>query len=405
MALAVALLWSCSTSPPRDISNSCEIFDDKSGWYKDAQRAYEHWGVPIHVQLAIIYQESRFEAKAKPPRKRILGFIPGPRPSTAYGYAQALTSTWDVYVSETGNWSARRSSFADAADFVGWYTARTARSHRLSKNDAYNLYLAYHEGDGGFRRGAPFALKPAVDAACGGTNVEHVVVVKRSGGECAMHPGRDHWWHDVMATAGIVLVVLAFFLKAAIVPFHAWAPDAYEGASLPVTAYMATIIKAGVLLAALRLFGTAPMSGPMIGIIAILPLVSIVWGNLTAMRQTSFRRMIAYSSIAHAGYLFYAFLGDGPGRLGVFGITVVAFFLAEMGDKTQIATVALAAKYDALVAVVMGTTIGMMIANVPAVLLGNVAAEKLPVKLVHGIAAAIFAVIGLAMLLGLQLGL
>jgi len=132
--------------------------------------------------------------------------------------------------------------------------------------------------------------------------------------------------HDVMATAGIVLVVLAFFLKAAIVPFHAWAPDAYEGASLPVTAYMATIIKAGVLLAALRLFGTAPMSGPMIGIIAILPLVSIVWGNLTAMRQTSFRRMIAYSSIAHAGYLFYAFLGDGSGRL-----QAVVFYLLAYG--------------------------------------------------------------------------
>jgi len=92
-------------------------------------------------------------------------------------------------------------------------------------------------------------------------------------------------------------------------------------------------------------------------------------------------------------------------RFGVFGTTLIAFFLVEMGDKTQIATVALAAKYDALVAVVMGTTIGMMIANVPAVLLGNVAAEKLPVKLVHGIAAAIFAAIGLAMLLGLQVGL
>lgn len=80
-------------------------------------------------------------------------------------------------------------------------------------------------------------------------------------------------------------------------------------------------------------------------------------------------------------------------RYGVFGTTLISFFLVEMGDKTQIATAALAAKYDALVAVVMGTTIGMMIANVPAVLLGNVAAEKLPVRLVHGIAALIFAVL------------
>jgi putative Ca2+/H+ antiporter (TMEM165/GDT1 family) len=97
--------------------------------------------------------------------------------------------------------------------------------------------------------------------------------------------------------------------------------------------------------------------------------------------------------------------GERAGRFGVFGTTLVSFFLVEMGDKTQIATVALAAKYDALFMVVMGTTIGMMIANVPAVLLGNVAAEKLPVRLVHGIAALIFAVLGVAMLLGLDLGL
>ena len=89
---------------------------------------------------------------------------------------------------------------------------------------------------------------------------------------------------------------------------------------------MATIIKAGVLLAALRLFGTAPVSGPMVDLLAILPLVSIVWGNLAAMRQTSFRRMIAYSSIAHAGYLFYAFLGDGPGRF-----QAVVFYLLAYG--------------------------------------------------------------------------
>jgi NADH-quinone oxidoreductase subunit N len=131
---------------------------------------------------------------------------------------------------------------------------------------------------------------------------------------------------DTMARAAVVLVVLAFFLKAAIVPFHAWAPDAYEGASVTVTAYMATVIKAGVLLAALRLFGATPVSGAMVDLLAIVPLVSIVWGNLAAMRQRSFRRMIAYSSIAHAGYLFYAFLGDGPGRL-----QAVVFYLLAYG--------------------------------------------------------------------------
>lgn len=87
-------------------------------------------------------------------------------------------------------------------------------------------------------------------------------------------------------------------------------------------------------------------------------------------------------------------------RMGVFGTTLVAFFLAEMGDKTQIATVALAAQYQSLAWVVAGTTIGMMIANVPAVLLGDRIAQRIPVRLVHGIAAAIFAVLGVATLLG-----
>ncbi|MDO9597100.1 MAG: TMEM165/GDT1 family protein [Azoarcus sp.] len=87
-------------------------------------------------------------------------------------------------------------------------------------------------------------------------------------------------------------------------------------------------------------------------------------------------------------------------RFGVFGTTLVAFFLAEMGDKTQIATVALAAQYQAFFAVVAGTTLGMMIANVPAVVLGDRIAHRMPVRLVHGIAAAIFAILGLATLLG-----
>jgi len=89
----------------------------------------------------------------------------------------------------------------------------------------------------------------------------------------------------------------------------------------------------------------------------------------------------------------------GRQRFGVFGTTVLAFFLAEMGDKTQIATVALAARYDALVAVVAGTTLGMMIANVPAVLLGDQVAKRVSMRLVHAIAAGIFAVLGVLTLL------
>jgi NADH-quinone oxidoreductase subunit N len=144
--------------------------------------------------------------------------------------------------------------------------------------------------------------------------------------------GRALGSRDTLALAGALLVAVAFFLKAAIVPFHAWAPDAYEGASVPVTAFMATIVKAGVLLAAVRVFDGAALASPMADLVFLLPLASIVWGNLAAMRQPGFRRMIAYSSIAHAGYLFYAFLGDGALRF-----QAVVFYLAAYGVMNVLA--------------------------------------------------------------------
>jgi len=111
------------------------------------------------------------------------------------------------------------------------------------------------------------------------------------------------------------------------------------------------------------------------------------------------RWVIGGSFLAMAGWMLVPDEADeapggSGGRLGVFGTTVLAFFLAEMGDKTQIATVALAARYDALAAVVAGTTLGMMIANVPAVLLGDKVAKLVPMRLVHALSAAIFAVLG-----------
>jgi putative Ca2+/H+ antiporter (TMEM165/GDT1 family) len=90
----------------------------------------------------------------------------------------------------------------------------------------------------------------------------------------------------------------------------------------------------------------------------------------------------------------------GPGRLGVFGITVIAFFLAEMGDKTQIATVMLAARYESIAVVTAGTTLGMMLANVPAVLLGERVVRWVPMVWVHRIAAGVFAVLGVLVLIG-----
>jgi NADH-quinone oxidoreductase subunit N len=138
--------------------------------------------------------------------------------------------------------------------------------------------------------------------------------------------------NEPLAIAGAAMVLVALYLKAAVVPFHTWAPDAYEAASIPVTAFMSTVVKAGILLAAVRLFDTAELSPSMVELVAILPLVSIVWGNLAAMRQQSFRRMVAYSSIAHAGYLFYAFLGEGAVRF-----EAVAFYLLAYGVMNVLA--------------------------------------------------------------------
>ena len=140
----------------------------------------------------------------------------------------------------------------------------------------------------------------------------------------------------ILARTAVVMVIAALFVKAAIVPFHGWAPDAYEASSIPVTAYMATLVKAGVLLAALRLFGEATVDPAHAALLALLPIVSIAWGNLAAMRQPNLRRMIAYSSIAHAGYLFLAFLGDGAGRF-----EAVLFYLAAYGVMNILAFAAL----------------------------------------------------------------
>jgi len=147
------LLAGCTASQPRDVNNICAIFEEKSGWYDDAADSRDEWGSPIPTMMAIMHQESRFKAKAKPPRKKIFGFIPGPRPSDAYGYSQALGSTWDGYKRSAGRYGADRDDFGDAIDFVGWYNAQSKRRSGIASNDTYSLYLAYHEGHGGFNRG------------------------------------------------------------------------------------------------------------------------------------------------------------------------------------------------------------------------------------------------------------
>ncbi len=150
--LLVMVVTGCTTPPPKNQSNLCEIFREKEDWYDDTADARDNWRSPIPVMMAIMHQESRFQQKAKPPRMKIFGFIPGPRPSDAYGYSQAKDDTWDWYIKGSGNYGADRDDFSDAIDFIGWYNNISRKRCSIKPNDAYHLYLAYHEGHGGFNR-------------------------------------------------------------------------------------------------------------------------------------------------------------------------------------------------------------------------------------------------------------
>ena len=151
----ILLLSACVTKPqPNNIENVCAIFTQYPQWYWAAQETEKKWGVPVSVQMAIIHQESSFNGRAKPPRGKLLGIIPWKRPTTAKGYTQALNGTWKEYKDSAGKGYANRSAFAHATDFIGWYADSANRRAGIAKNDAYNLYLAYHDGIGGYQRGS-----------------------------------------------------------------------------------------------------------------------------------------------------------------------------------------------------------------------------------------------------------
>lgn len=152
MTLISVFLFACSPTPPKNMHSSCEIFYDKSGWYKPMRKSYRKWGIPIAIQLSIIYHESRFQHDAKTPRRKLLWVIPWFRQSSAYGYAQVQDGTWDLYKRSRGRRFARRDKFKDVVDFMGWYNHQSYIRNGISKHDAYNLYLAYHEGHAGYAR-------------------------------------------------------------------------------------------------------------------------------------------------------------------------------------------------------------------------------------------------------------
>jgi hypothetical protein len=156
--VSLVLLSGCATYQPSQVADVCRIFSGETDWYKDARKSNKRWGTPIGVMMAIINQESSFRAKVRPERPKFL-FIPLPRRSSAYGYAQAQDPAWNDYRKATGNWSHDRDDFGDAINFVGWYTNTSNKRLGISKWDPYKQYLAYHEGWGGYSRGS-FNKKP-----------------------------------------------------------------------------------------------------------------------------------------------------------------------------------------------------------------------------------------------------
>ena len=144
------LISACS-SIPSNTSNSCSIFNERYLWFKHVNKSEKKWGTPIYLQLAIIKMESDFDWLAKPPRQKIFKVIPFKRPSSSFGYSQAVKGTWEQYKKETGNKLATRARFKDSVDFIGWYTNKTETILKIPKKDVFKQYVAYHEGWGNYK--------------------------------------------------------------------------------------------------------------------------------------------------------------------------------------------------------------------------------------------------------------
>ena len=154
--LAVLLaLVSCGggqNQAPRNLDDACSVLDQRRNFLSAMQSSERRWGVPVHVQMAAIYQESKFIGNARTPHQYALGVIPMGRQSSAYGYSQALDGTWEEYQKEQRRRGAKRDRIGDATDFMGWYMSQSNQKLGISLADAEAQYLAYHEGRTGFAK-------------------------------------------------------------------------------------------------------------------------------------------------------------------------------------------------------------------------------------------------------------
>lgn len=153
-SMMVLCLASCggggNFSAPRQLDDACAIIRERPQYLRAMEQTERRWGIPVHVQMAAIHQESKFIGNARTPHTFALGVIPMGRQSTAFGYSQALNGTWEEYQASAGSRRSKRDDIGDATDFMGWYMDQSARSLGISKSDARSQYLAYHEGRTGY---------------------------------------------------------------------------------------------------------------------------------------------------------------------------------------------------------------------------------------------------------------
>jgi len=152
-------------SAPRDLDNACAIVAQRPEYLRAMRATERKWGIPVHVQMATIHQESKFVGNARTPHQFALGVIPMGRQSSAYGYSQALDGTWEEYEDEQRTARARRDRIDDATDFMGWYMNASTERLGIARTDAQRQYLAYHEGRTGFARQSYLAKPWLVDVA------------------------------------------------------------------------------------------------------------------------------------------------------------------------------------------------------------------------------------------------
>ena len=144
------LISACS-SIPKNTADGCSIFSERYFWYKHVKKTEKKWGPPVHLQLAFIKMVSDFDWLAKRPRHKLFKVIPYKRPSSSFGYSQAVKGTWEQYKKENEKPLATRARFKDSVDFIGWYTSKSSKILKISKKDVFKQYIAYHEGWGNYK--------------------------------------------------------------------------------------------------------------------------------------------------------------------------------------------------------------------------------------------------------------